>query len=435
MKICCDMRVVEDNFLKDLPHPENTEVVNIRMTEEYPRLLKHLSENDNFLSRLRKQHPNNHIRWRELCKHDGYLLEWLFEHGDCLPSELEVHLSTSCLLNCWYCCSPYPSVETSQIRKLLAERVAQYIIQLNGILRTVLFSGGREPLQDSHLFALAQQAQSCGMTTKLNTSGVTSLSQNKLSRIATVMDYISVSLDADTVELFNAMKGTVLSDKDFRGVLHEIKVANQVNCGARIDLVVLVTPENRGRLHQLCGLAKQLGCAAIRFRRLKGLGEAPRSVLDDIRSYNNGLFAPGLLQQLDALKLVFSDNSFEVLWNQEDFLITSERVEFNAGAGCYSCFRKLVISAAGGVHPCPLKAYATSEGSHGIQLLPEGRTILDYPNFQDMWSATLAKRQVLVDSACEACFIADRYLNNCVQRLHRDYNRGVRLHEHPLAKT
>lgn len=360
--------------------------------------------------------PNNSIRYSHAAK--GYTRFWrnAVHGGTPYPQEIEIHPSAYCPLDCWYCCSPnnYAREKISPLSR--NSRLLAYAQELSGVLETVQISGGREPLEDATLPDLLAGLRTQRVAVRLNTSGFSSKS-GRLNGIIPDVDYTAVSIDGHTSQLYNQIKrlsGVGALEKVVENV--RLATANPLRKG-RMEMVVLVLPENQDFLDEPASFAEELGFDSVRFRRLKHhvvessvVESAPTPIVYDDK----------MLRRIQDITL--SRSSFVINVNSEDFLVGYDDYVRNNRSPCYSANRKIVIDALGYVYPCALHSYPGVDG-HGISP-GEAINIRDFSAFADLWRVHAPVISHYHAKPCANCYIADRYINNFVSRLAEDDRSG-----------
>lgn len=398
-----------------------------RPTEETLVSLTALRESAAFSERLAQAHPNNHRRFAEAVTLDRDHWRQVLAGDHPLPRELELHPSRSCALDCWYCCSP-SNYKGGRSRDEYARAVGRLITDAESTWTTLQVSGGREPLGFASLREIVDPA-AAKMHTRLNTSGVATCQENRLPHLVHCFDYIAVSLDAASEASYASMKGRRAASW-FQVVVDDLSEACQVvGRRARIELVVLVVPENVWDLATLVRMGGALGVDAVRLRRLKVLDALERGTQLAKRDIPPELLASAVAEAVQR----GVEDGVQVIVNAEDFRADISALAADNRSPCYTAMRRLVVDAVGHCYPCPLRAYPRSTSGVGESALL-GVNVFSYTSLRALWDACIQGRLALLEQACSSCYIADRYLNRFVAKLAADAAAGIGLEYQPFRR-
>lgn len=403
-----------------------------------------IRQSPTYMAAVRAAHPNNARRYAAVCNAEQPFWADVLDNILPPPVEFEVHPSSYCPLDCWYCCSPNTYGRSSTSAQDRNARIVSYMLQLAPHLRVLQVSGGREPLHDPHLHSILKTGRDLGLHMRLNTSGVTTIPTNQLSTAVTLLDHVAVSLDAPDSELYQSIK-RISKPYVFQQVIEAVRSACAVSPRrARIEIAVLVLPDNLHHLARIARLGHEVGADAVRFRRLKthtiypSAVEVDRTPVHACSHWSSAEPPPEYLDPRVVLPAVLDIRddletpTFQVLVNKEDFDLDYSAYTADNRSPCYSANRRLVIDAQGNAFPCPLTAYPHSGTGHG-RVDIYNANIMHYANFHDLWNAVASGIRSLHARSCATCYIADRYLNNYVARLASDRSVGIPISSQVFA--
>jgi MoaA/NifB/PqqE/SkfB family radical SAM enzyme len=168
--------------------------------------------------------------------------------------------NSRCITCDWWHASSASDLSTAEVGALAAELPA---------LRTrrVLFSGG-EPLLRGDVFEMATLFRARGARLDLLTNGL--LFERYAEQVAAHFDTVTLSLDADTPELYRQVRGVDGLEQVERGMARLLQVAPRLPVRARCTL----QRHNFRRLPILIDKARSLGLAQISFLAADVSGDA-----------------------------------------------------------------------------------------------------------------------------------------------------------------
>lgn len=171
-----------------------------------------------------------------------------------IPSPVEwiVYPSNKCPYDCKHCIMKDERAEnqtmlSSDTMDKIVKDVKQYKI------KTVIFSGGGEPLTNPHTVRTAEDLKASGVSVGINTNGI------KLTD-RSAFDFVRISVDAASRETYNAVKGY-----DGWEILNK-NLAEISKQDGTLGLAFLITPDNIDEILEFCIWAKQYNPDFIHIR-------------------------------------------------------------------------------------------------------------------------------------------------------------------------
>jgi len=180
--------------------------------------------NDRFETNFQEVHEMN----QKILRHPSALACW-YRGGIPDPITAELHPTNKCDNKCTYC----------HYRNLHDKPASLSLQQLNSILdqlaenncKSIIFSGGGEPLLNVHTIEAMKRARSNGMEIGLITNGQL-IEQTIARELVCICTWIRVSLSATTKETFIKIRGIDKFDKAKNGItqLCLAKMLKQSDC-------------------------------------------------------------------------------------------------------------------------------------------------------------------------------------------------------------
>jgi hypothetical protein len=141
-----------------------------------------------------------------------------------------------------------------------------------------------------------------------------------------------------------------------------------------------------------------------------------------------------VLRIVRRLQKRFESDSLRISVNLEDFLVDYDSYILDGSSGCYSANRRIVFDPHGNAYPCSLSAYPGDDTGCGMTRFFDAN-IHRFSQFSDLWRAVEHCISQLHESSCASCFVADRYLNNYVEKLRKDRDIGLPIEEQLFASV
>lgn len=166
------------------------------------------------------------------------------------PVQMIVYPSNICMLNCGHCImTPLRRCDSVLPEKTLDKLVVD--CSRMGV-KSVIFSGGGEPLTNRYIIATARKLRDLSIETALNTNGI-------LINGDTPFDNIRVSVDAANRETYKKVKG-------YDGWQRLNDNLNRLTGYKELGLAFLVTHENFREIHDFCVWAQQFPYTFLHIR-------------------------------------------------------------------------------------------------------------------------------------------------------------------------
>ena len=263
------------------------------------------------------------------------------------PPPLLVHLEVTkrCNLRCIHCAIRADAPNRSE--ELSTDEIKSLIDSLSSLGTMYLSMSGGEPFLRKDIFDLVKYGKSRGLGLHISSNG-TLITRGAARRLnALGLDAITISLDAVTPEIHDAIRGVKGA---FEKAVSAIK--NLVECKRRtqVGINAIVTDLNFHELPELVDFAAELGADGVRLQpwhpslgrpetedllsvKRERLGEL-RRVLDEAlrRARRNGIYI----------------NSRTYIHGISQFFEDAEKLKVDCFAGFFSCN----VSWEGVVYPC-----------------------------------------------------------------------------------
>lgn len=220
-----------------------------------------------------------------------------------LPVEWVVYPTNTCPYNCGHCIM---KVEKQSKHSLPDEVMKKIPVDAESLgIKTVIFSGGGEPLVHGMTMNTLRKLKDKGIETGLNTNGYF------LTEDASCVDYLRVSVDAATKEMYHKVHG-------FDGWERVNENLKNLKRGKELGIAFLVTPDNWREIADFCAWAQQFNPDFIHIRPAY-LGA---SYLGDEDELN--ILLPDLHKLKDALELKFPNvffrlDKFNGYWDKKKY--------------------------------------------------------------------------------------------------------------------
>ncbi|MEJ2157433.1 MAG: SDR family NAD(P)-dependent oxidoreductase [Desulfobacteraceae bacterium] len=177
---------------------------------------------------------------------------------------LQVESAIACNLKCIMC--PWRDMAHKHSAKgLMAPEVWAAVVPHLDQVQSVDFTGGGEPLMQPHIVEWVRQASEAGCETGLLTNG-TLLTEDKAKQLIDAgIDWICVSMDGATAEVFE----TIRPGASFKTVCRNVKALTGRRIGKRPRVAVncVMMPQNADQLEEMVVLADELGVDQINFKQ------------------------------------------------------------------------------------------------------------------------------------------------------------------------
>jgi MoaA/NifB/PqqE/SkfB family radical SAM enzyme len=199
------------------------------------------------------------------------------------PVTVEIDPSNLCQLNCEFCMYRDYLRETGTSR-LSATAYERLLADIKGIVKSITFTGGGEPLTHPHFNEMADMAYRDGFEMGLITNGVNLDWLDHPERFR----FIRVSLDAGDRETYRAVKG---ADRFDRVVDNLIRTAKRAQC---LGISFVVTETNVDTRQKAAELADEIGLAYVQFKpAIYPGGKYDRwEKVSNVRAIHTGRHAP-----------------------------------------------------------------------------------------------------------------------------------------------
>jgi len=218
------------------------------------------------------------------------------------PVEWIIYPSNGCPYDCSHCIMKEERESKECLSPDVMAKIPEDVVE-HGI-KTVIFSGGGEPLSNKATTTTARVLKDLGIHTGINTNGL-------LLDTIKPFNFVRVSVDAATRETYKGVKGydgwdTVNANLD--KCFHE-------KTGEKIGLAFLITPDNYHEVYQFCEWASQYDYGFLHIR--------PAFYSDDrdkkMREITSYLMTVKEAVEKDFRDVFFKIDKFEGYWTPKLF--------------------------------------------------------------------------------------------------------------------
>lgn len=263
------------------------------------------------------------------------------------PLFVEIHPSGKCNNNCRWCRGESGKKTPHFAPSLLDEKVLLRLIdELHGLgVKGLLFDGYYgEPLLNPATVSAMRKAIDLEMQVGLGTNG--RLLDSSVREVAVYANYVRVSLDVGSNEMYNLLKGT--KGKPFNRIIGNLtelaKLKRERKTKVRIGVSFIIQPENVSEIISITEKVKSIGADDIQFKLAMAdlLGRLTREQVDTA------------YQHLETAKTRYSTEKFSVIIMQTKKeaikeMTTSISPDYDV---CYPHHLMSVIGPEGNVYPC-----------------------------------------------------------------------------------
>lgn len=197
----------------------------------------------------------------KLLRFPEVIAEWMRTGTTSAPIVLDIDLTNNCPHNCPACPGEWrndPSAELST-----AEAI-DYIHQFAEMgTKAVSFTGGGDPLAHPECLSIIETTKRLGLHVGIITNAA-ALSDRGAVRLKSCADWIRVSLDAGTPEMFAHIHG--VSAQQFAYVLGRVKQLAEADGAATVGVGFLTNTETQSEMSTAAGLVKKCGADYIQYR-------------------------------------------------------------------------------------------------------------------------------------------------------------------------
>lgn len=175
-----------------------------------------------------------------------------------LPIYIEVSPVGACNHRCTFCAVDYIGY------KSVFMNTETYKLTIDSMIgkgcKSIMFAGEGEPLLHPDICDLVNYTKQNGIDVSFTTNGV-KLDQNFILKSLKNVSWMKVSFNAGSPSAYSEIHRT--KEKDFYTVLDNLKNAvehkKKNNLSVALGLQMLLLPENKETVHELCILAKDIG--------------------------------------------------------------------------------------------------------------------------------------------------------------------------------
>ncbi|MCF7892147.1 MAG: radical SAM protein, partial [Candidatus Omnitrophica bacterium] len=322
----------------------------------------------------------------------GDIVFWknISKGGLIYPSVIEFHPSTTCNHNCRYCYSKGFNYKNGKL--LSKEKVFSILEEVaRGGTKTLIISGGKEPLCNGDSLEYLKFAKEKGLRTVLLTNGE-KIKDKDFSLILEKVDFIRISIDSFSEDEYCEIKG--VNSHSYHRVINNIKalVQRKSTHGSKTDIGISAVVVNEN-------------CQSIGDFITRGLNDGVDFI--DVRLEYTGKerYSEEALEFFSALEKDYKNN--------KKVRFTQERADFCRCFAniCWISHYKPTIDPFGNIYPCCSLAHP-GIGDDSVIL----GNINDASEFIEVWVSTLNKRFSIIPQKCEFCAYNDKAKNELLDK-------------------
>lgn len=397
------------------------------------------------------------------------------------PVEVELHTSLWCPFDCEYCYSRnvrYLDLEYYKNLPHLPKEEKLFKISdlmkefANGGTKRIYLSGGKEPIVDPFTFEIMKIAHDNGLEVIVNTDGVNldgcgarfrncrkvrergeinimnPDGTEETYRDDAVFEFylknstkIRISMDfirKEDKEAYNKSKNLSSDDPALDRIRESIRRLVQLRRGikgraAKIEIALLVIPENAMILEKTAEELKKLGVDSFVIRHIN-----PTVSTQQVRPQED------MTPYLENIRKKYErDPEFNLEIRFEDFNkdrnLFGKDSKIRRPTRCWRAEYKTVFNPFGANIACCYTAHPGYEKMWGQNfILNPDETIYNASSFKDYWMRDdVIKRRTkeILASKCKACLMADRAINNAVEKVKDDFEFGIPLDAQPFIRS
>jgi radical SAM protein with 4Fe4S-binding SPASM domain len=252
-------------------------------------------------------------------------VEELMNTGDILPIMMEIDPINSCIHKCPAC---FLSGNRFADASLSIDFMKNAIDQTSSFLKSIVFTGGGEPLCNTDTIEAIKYAASKKLSVALITNGEL-IDKEKAETIVSNCEWVRISIDAFTTEEYLKIHG--MDESHLQKVWHNVDLLIEAKkkflAKCTIGVAYLVNGENRKNMFSFAEKARKAGVDYCQFRPFH---------------YSDFDFTDSLLKTK-----VLEDDKFKVIASMQR--IDKEEGEFDV---CLGDYLRTVLAADGYLYPC-----------------------------------------------------------------------------------
>lgn len=343
---------------------------------------------------------------------------------------LEIHATRgTCEYRCEMCCwsdRKTPQLRTNEIvnyplglRKWRELLVDSYTLGA----RTVLFSGGGEPLLNQDLFELVDFTEDIGFEAHLFTNGfgLKTLSDHQWDQLLKLKK-IRISVHSPTAETYNKIVGISSKRKALDRVTQSIgellRRRDEKHAPTSVGIGFVIQPQNFAQIAEIAEYSAELGVDFLNIRRddVAITKLAPEQA--ELMVVQLNLVRKRILNGSYRSTLVDMSDKLTAIANGEEFRLRKV-------TECFSRLLRPGISPKGIVYHCELKAMPRFTN----QKYSLGDT--KHSSLKEIAAEIPNKK---IPANCKACLPSGKAGNVIYSKLLSDYNSGIKLADQPFGK-
>jgi MoaA/NifB/PqqE/SkfB family radical SAM enzyme len=296
--------------------------------------------------------PNSTMRQNELRSflspykifyHADRLNSWLAD-GRCAPITVSLDLTLECNHRCPTC--PYRAASCHEL--LTSWRNVKRVLDelASAGVRGVLFTGGGEPLVNPHARRAISYAHDLGMKVALITNGH-SLNAETASVLVATCDWVRISVDAATPDLYAELHGVTVNafDRVLANIQHLVQAKCNTQSGITVGIGMLTSCATIDQMVRFADLAETLQADYCQFRPL--IAPTQEDVLAHREQFETQLALAREVVERGETQVIASPSKYSWVLDGSHALFTE----------CFAPHFANVVGADGVMYLCPHLRY------------------------------------------------------------------------------
>ncbi len=261
---------------------------------------------------------------------------------------LVLSITNKCNLKCKHCYQKSGKVEYYYLSESMAKKIITEAVELG--VKHIVLSGGEPFCNIDLLFSLISYSKERGLFVTITSNGTLINEQNLIMLKELNVDNLQISLDGQTREIHEVIRG----ENTFNKTVQAIKLAVKLNINVSVMMVLFKT--NKNFFKEYCEFIYRLGVRKIGVERfiLTGSGKFNNELLvSDLETKEFYKEAREICNNF-PLKIHFNDPLYNIsLLKDKIDIYDSTKICFD-GIGCSAGIEAIYIDEKLRITPCPL---------------------------------------------------------------------------------
>ncbi|OGV32602.1 MAG: radical SAM protein [Lentisphaerae bacterium GWF2_45_14] len=193
----------------------------------------------------------------KLIYHPERVADWL-NGKNIYPIYMEISPCGACNIRCKFCSVDFMGYKNRKLETdILLERISE-LGQLG--LKSIMYAGEGEPFLHPDMCEITEHTKENGIDSAFTTNGIL-MEPKKIERILPVTEWIKVSCNAGTRDVYAQVHGTQPEnfDKVFKNLTHAVKVRRENNYKCTLGIQSVLLPDNADTMVDLAKRASDIG--------------------------------------------------------------------------------------------------------------------------------------------------------------------------------